>query len=169
MYIVRRKTVMHRLLCELRVHFVNGIVICHFISCVLTWLGVDIVDLKWLLEMECNWYVVSICEVLGASYCLILVEGLLLICLQHLLSCRCVLLLLFHSFAKPYCSVNAQNIRRIWKNLWWRRTMTTSSLLLVNWFHLCTVHIVTIRSFCNTCQILQFINYWLLDLARMCN
>jgi len=51
---VRAKTVMHRLLCELRVHFVNGIVICQFISCILTWLEVDVVDLKQLLEKECS-------------------------------------------------------------------------------------------------------------------
>jgi hypothetical protein len=97
-----------------------------------------------------------------------LVEGLLLTCLQHLSSCRCVLLLLFDSFAKLYWSVNAQTIR-IWKNLWCRRTMTTSSLLLLNWFHLCTVHNLTIRSSCNTWQTLQLRNSWLLDLARMCN
>ena len=45
---------MDRMLCELQVHFVNGIVIYQFISCILTWLEVDVVDLKQLLEMECN-------------------------------------------------------------------------------------------------------------------
>jgi len=169
MYVVRGKTVMHRILCELQVQFVNEIVIYQFISCKLTWLEVDIVDLKQLLEMECYWHVVSICEVVGASYWFILVEGFLLTCLQHLLSCRCVLLLLFDWFAKLYWSVNAQNIRMIWKNLWWRRTMTSSSLLLVNWFHLCTVHNITIRRFCSTWQILQFRSTWHLGLARICN
>jgi hypothetical protein len=44
---------MYRILCELQVHFVNEIVIYQFISCILTWLEADIVDLKQLLEMEC--------------------------------------------------------------------------------------------------------------------
>jgi len=45
---------MDRMLCELQVHFVNGIVIYQFISCILTWLEVDVVDLKQLLETKCN-------------------------------------------------------------------------------------------------------------------
>ena len=45
---------MHRMLCELQVHFVNEIVIYQFISCIFTWLALDVVDLKQLLELECN-------------------------------------------------------------------------------------------------------------------
>ena len=168
MHVVGRKTVMCRMLCELQVHFVNGIVMYQFISCILTWPEVD-VNLKQVLEMQCNWHVVSMCEVVGTSYWFILTEGLLQTCLQHLSSCRCVLLLLFDSFAKFNWSVNPQNIRIIKKNLWWRGTMTMSSLLLLNWFHLCTVHNLTFRRFCNKWQILQFRNSWLLDLTRMCN
>jgi len=51
---------MHRMLCELQVHFV--IVMYQFISCIFTWLEVDVIDLKQLLEMVCNCHVVSICE-----------------------------------------------------------------------------------------------------------
>jgi len=45
---------MHRTLCELQVHFVIGIVMYQFILCIFTWLEVDVVDLKQLLEMVCN-------------------------------------------------------------------------------------------------------------------
>ena len=45
---------MYRMLCELQVHFVNGIVMYQFISCILTWLEVNVVDLKQLLELEFN-------------------------------------------------------------------------------------------------------------------
>jgi hypothetical protein len=44
---------MYRMLCELQVHFVNEIVIYQFISCIFTWLEVD-VDLRQMLEMVCN-------------------------------------------------------------------------------------------------------------------
>jgi len=54
MHVVRRKRVMYRILCELQIHFVNGIVMYQFISCIITWLSADVVDLKQLLEMECN-------------------------------------------------------------------------------------------------------------------
>jgi len=62
MRVVRRKRVMYRMLCELQVHFVNGIVMYQFSSCIFTWLEVNIVDLKQLLELEYSWHVVSICE-----------------------------------------------------------------------------------------------------------
>ena len=45
---------MQRMLCELQVHFVIGIVMYQFISCIFTLLAIDVVDLKLLLKMECN-------------------------------------------------------------------------------------------------------------------
>jgi len=45
---------MHRMLCELQVHFANEIVMYQFISCIFTWLAIDVADLKQLLVMECN-------------------------------------------------------------------------------------------------------------------
>jgi len=41
---------MHRVLDELQLNFVNGFVIYQLIS----WLEVDVFDLKQMLEMECN-------------------------------------------------------------------------------------------------------------------
>jgi len=48
MHVVSMKRFMHRILCELQIHFVSGFVMYQFISSIFTWLELG------MEELECN-------------------------------------------------------------------------------------------------------------------